>query len=38
MNGYNTTGFTQSLNGIVSITDGNGTTIENGQISTGDIT
>lgn len=38
MNGYDTTGFTQSLNGIVSISDGNGTTIENGQISTGDIT
>ena len=37
MNGYNTTGFTQSLNGIVSITDGNGTTIENGTIQTGDI-
>ena len=37
MNGYNTTGFTQSLNGIVSITDGNGTTIENGSIQTGDI-
>ena len=38
MNGYTNNGFTQSLNGILSITDGLGTTIENGSITTGDIT
>ena len=38
MNGYSNNGFTQSLNGILSLTDGLGTTIENGQIITGDIT
>jgi len=37
MNGYNKTGFSHSLNGIVNITDGNGTTIENGKTSTGNI-
>ena len=38
MNGYSNNGFTQSLNGILSLTDGLGTTIENGTIITGDIT
>jgi len=38
MNGYSNNGFTQSLNGILSLTDGLGTTIENGSIITGDIT
>ena len=38
MNGYSNNGFTQSLNGILSLTDGLGTTIENGTITTGDIT
>ena len=38
MNGYTTNGFTQSLNGILTISDGLGTTIQEGQISTGDIT
>jgi hypothetical protein len=37
MNGYSNNGFTQSLNGILSLTDGLGTTIENGTITTGDI-
>jgi len=37
MNGYSNNGFTQSLNGILSLTDGLGTTIENGEIKTGDI-
>ena len=34
MNGYSNNGFTKSLNGILSITDGMGTTIENGAITT----
>ena len=38
MNGYSNNGFTQSLNGILSLTDGLGTTIENGAITTGNIT
>ena len=38
MNGYTTNGFTQSLNGILTISDGLGTTIENGNINTNDIT
>ena len=38
MNGYTTNGFCQSLNGILTISDGLGTTIQEGQISTGDIT
>ena len=38
MNGYSNNGFTKSLNGILSLTDGLGTTIENGEIKTGDIT
>lgn len=38
MNGYSNNGFTQSLNGILSITDGLGTLISEGKISTGDIT
>ena len=38
MNGYSNNGFTQSLNGILTLTDGLGTTIENGEIKTGDIT
>ena len=38
MNGYSNNGFVQSMNSILSITDGLGTTIENGTIKTGDIT
>ena len=38
MNGYSNNGFSQSLNGILTIIDGLGTTIENGTIITGDIT
>lgn len=38
MNGFSTNGFTQSLNGILTISDGLGTTIQEGQIVTGDIT
>ena len=38
MNGYSNNGFTQSLNGILSLTDGLGTTIQNGEIITGNIT
>ena len=38
MNGYSNNGFTQSLNGILSLTDGLGTTIENGTIKQVDIT
>ena len=38
MNGYSNYGFVQSMNSILTITDGLGTTIENGTIKTGDIT
>lgn len=38
LQGYINTGLSQSLNGIVSITDGLGTTIQNGSIITGDLT
>ena len=38
MNGYSNNGFTQSLNGILSLTDGLGTTNKKGEIKTGDIT
>lgn len=37
MNGYSNTGFTHTLNGIYSITDGAGTTIEMGEITTTDL-
>jgi len=38
MNGYSNNGFTQSLNGILTLSDGGGTLISNGEIITGDIT
>ena len=38
MNRISNNGFTQSLNGILTLTDGLGTTIQNGEIITGDIT
>ena len=38
MNGYTTNGFVQSMNGILTISDGNGTTIENGTITTNSFT
>ena len=38
MNGYSNTGFTHTLNGIYSISDGAGTTIEGGEITTSNIT
>ena len=37
MNGYSNTGFTQTLNGIYSITDGMGSVIEGGEITTVDM-
>ena len=38
MNGYSNNGFTQSLNGILSLTDGCGSIIENGEIISNNIT
>ena len=37
LTGYANTGLNQSLNGIMTLTDGAGTIIENGTITTGDI-